>query len=736
MFTRDQIEEIKKKLIMLGTKDTQFPDAHKLNGEEIIAIVQDGENKKIPLSSIINDDFINVSKDTTEILTLSTAVSKIDINNRKLGQVITFKDSANSWAIRQFTGSSLDNWNDISLWKSISGIDELKSQVETNTSNISSINTEVSAMQSKVDENTTSISQINTTLEEHTESINAKITTDRIEDEAVTIGKLEPSIQSLITNISKNASFAGIATPTTNPGTPDGPVFYLATQAGTYSNFSGIKLTEGEVAILQWNNGTWTKKTTELAVQKAVNDVQEQVNDVQEQVFGTPIISTWEEETLMKKSLTTQSSKGYKLSSVIPVKAGDKFTINSAGNYVSFITYCQQDGTPIKSLLSSSNASTTDNVLRSLTIESDGYVRICYKYSIAGAFAAKGDNVLNDIENLQEKHIRFFVFGNSYGCDSVSYVPFILKEMGITSDIYMHVRDACSLRDIYNRWESDAPRDNETDGIHAGTYQRFITHIDTRTMTRWQTITRESMKIALERGGWDFITLQQFSAYSIDPKTYAPWLDLDISLINKSLDKETTLAWTQVWTRSTHDNQSASLSTFRDTVYAKYPFEMFIPCGTAIFNARANPSIAQIGEGTNLWASDGIHLQDGLGCYIAALTIVESILRKFFPNKSIMFDRTEIGDNILSWGIPEFHGPVVGMTKENRLAAQKAVIMACNHMFEINAAKYDPFIEYETLSDFPETGTSGILYKATDTGYTYTWEGNQYVYNEALPYNI
>ena len=263
MFTRDQIEEIKKKLIMLGTKDTQFPDAHKLNGEEIIAIVQDGENKKIPLSSIINDDFINVSKDTTEILTLSTAVSKIDINNRKLGQVITFKDSANSWAIRQFTGSSLDNWNDISLWKSISGIDELKSQVETNaedisvlsneierhdasilnlntdvsklkdkdietssslselntkvdtlksqadtnTSNISSLNTEVSTLQSKVDENTTSISQINnniadnnksiaqinTALDEHTESINAKITTDRIEDGAVTSEKIATS---------------------------------------------------------------------------------------------------------------------------------------------------------------------------------------------------------------------------------------------------------------------------------------------------------------------------------------------------------------------------------------------------------------------------------------------------------------------------------------------------------------------------------------------------------------
>ena len=64
------------------------------------------------------------------------------------------------------------------------------------------------------------------------------ITTDRIEDGAVTIGKLEPSIQSIITNISKNASFAGIATPTTDPGTPDGPVFYIATTSGSYSNFN------------------------------------------------------------------------------------------------------------------------------------------------------------------------------------------------------------------------------------------------------------------------------------------------------------------------------------------------------------------------------------------------------------------------------------------------------------------------------------------------------------------
>lgn len=85
--------------------------------------------------------------------------------------------------------------------------------------------------------------------------------TANIINEAVTTNKLSPDIQSLIANISKNASFAGIATPATNPGTPDGPVFYLATQAGTYSNFNNIEIVKGESAILNWNNSTWEKSS-------------------------------------------------------------------------------------------------------------------------------------------------------------------------------------------------------------------------------------------------------------------------------------------------------------------------------------------------------------------------------------------------------------------------------------------------------------------------------------------
>ena len=85
------------------------------------------------------------------------------------------------------------------------------------------------------------------------------INTDRIANEAIIPSKLSVNIQNLITNLNKTATFAGIATPTTNRGTPDGPVFDIATTAGSYSNFSNIEVLKGESAIFKWNNSTWTK---------------------------------------------------------------------------------------------------------------------------------------------------------------------------------------------------------------------------------------------------------------------------------------------------------------------------------------------------------------------------------------------------------------------------------------------------------------------------------------------
>lgn len=70
---------------------------------------------------------------------------------------------------------------------------------------------------------------------------------------------LQNTLNNIVNAVGKNATFVGVATPSTNPGTPDGPVFYIATTAGNYSNFGNIEVLKGETAILKWNNGTWTK---------------------------------------------------------------------------------------------------------------------------------------------------------------------------------------------------------------------------------------------------------------------------------------------------------------------------------------------------------------------------------------------------------------------------------------------------------------------------------------------
>jgi hypothetical protein len=80
---------------------------------------------------------------------------------------------------------------------------------------------------------------------------------------------LQATLLSLVGNIGDNATFAGMATPDTNPGTPDQNVFYLAAQPGVYSNFGSVELTD-HVLIFTNKNGSWVKKDTGIATKENV----------------------------------------------------------------------------------------------------------------------------------------------------------------------------------------------------------------------------------------------------------------------------------------------------------------------------------------------------------------------------------------------------------------------------------------------------------------------------------
>lgn len=88
---------------------------------------------------------------------------------------------------------------------------------------------------------------------------------------------MQNTLLSIISTVGSNATFAGIATPTTNPGMPDQNVFYIASQPGNYSNFGSIKLVD-QVLILTNKNGYWAKFDAGITTAAKVTELEERSN--------------------------------------------------------------------------------------------------------------------------------------------------------------------------------------------------------------------------------------------------------------------------------------------------------------------------------------------------------------------------------------------------------------------------------------------------------------------------
>lgn len=132
-FTQDDYKKIQQWLTKNSVRDTEFNEANiPFKGEEIITVVQDNQNKKVPLRDLVSQifnlgvsDFINVTdKYDAPNIDLNEAIKLIPSRARKEGQVITFLNKENNWQIYQFRGvlnqwSTLDKWEDLFDWEKL-----------------------------------------------------------------------------------------------------------------------------------------------------------------------------------------------------------------------------------------------------------------------------------------------------------------------------------------------------------------------------------------------------------------------------------------------------------------------------------------------------------------------------------------------------------------------------------------------------------------------------------------
>lgn len=110
------------------------------------------------------------------------------------------------------------------------------------------------------------------------------------DNQEITGQALQNTLNGIVNAIGENATFIGVAGPTTNPGVPDGNVFYFSSDFGVYSNFGGIEIKNEEFAVLLWKDATWKKilisvfatKSQIANMEKEINDFKNVVNNADE----------------------------------------------------------------------------------------------------------------------------------------------------------------------------------------------------------------------------------------------------------------------------------------------------------------------------------------------------------------------------------------------------------------------------------------------------------------------
>lgn len=94
----------------------------------------------------------------------------------------------------------------------------------------------------------------------------------------ITGALLQQSLLAMINSLGVGYQYVGIATTSTNPGTPDAKVFYFAFANGVYPNFGGLSL-NNEIAILYYNT-EWKKSTLDLVTSDALRSAIESIEPI------------------------------------------------------------------------------------------------------------------------------------------------------------------------------------------------------------------------------------------------------------------------------------------------------------------------------------------------------------------------------------------------------------------------------------------------------------------------
>lgn len=157
----------------------------------------------------------------------------------------------------------------------------------------------------------------------------AQTTSTRAEGKAAAAKSTADGVAAIVEAMKKYGyKFIGVATPTTDPGTPSENVFYLATTEGDYTNFpTNVSSEEGpihfhlgadEVAILRYTNPTddtpiitnWSKVTLNLTKGTAITEIRTTIEEKQDKLVSGTNIKTVNGQSMLGQGDVAITSGG------------------------------------------------------------------------------------------------------------------------------------------------------------------------------------------------------------------------------------------------------------------------------------------------------------------------------------------------------------------------------------------------------------------------------------------
>lgn len=319
----------------------------------------------------------------------------------------------------------------------------------------------------------------------------------------------------------------------------------------------------------------------------------------------------------------------------------------------------------------------------------------CLLLAFTFSYAASGSDSIfvfdanNPILDLKKNNLRIFDIGNSYTEDATHYLANIIKTSGITTgySLYKAYRGGASFKNWVDTYNDCDSRFNTINFVAGDKIEGITTaHCPANDGSIFRN--------ALQNGKWDLILIHQASQYATDftgwdGNTEKGQLKELVQIIRKT-NPQATIGFYIIhsyWSGYSGNKEKSSLDRWQNIVTAakdlrlNYGIDFIIPYGTAVQNLRAT----SLNDGSD-FSTDGTHLADGLGDYVAACCYWQSIFAPRFGSiEGNAFRITDLDENTKG---------VKNVTDETASIAQKAAILAVKNMYEVtNIDSFDTYME-------------------------------------------